>query len=86
MLKLEEWGERTKKVISFLNEIMNDNPKCHLHILQPWKGIYMLNNIVQGILGKKGCEAKASRGNTQNLNAPNKGTKPNGGENLKGNS
>ncbi len=51
---------------------MSDNPKCHLHNPQPWKGIYMLNNIIQGILGKKGCEGKGSQGNTQNLNALNR--------------
>jgi hypothetical protein len=45
----------------------------------------MLNNIIQSILEKKKCEGKGSQGNTQNLNAPNRGSKPNGHENLKGN-
>lgn len=45
----------------------------------------MLNNIVQGILEKKGCERKGSQGNTQNLNAPNRGVELDGGKNLKGN-
>jgi hypothetical protein len=66
-------GEKTKKVIKPLGEIMNENPKCHLHIPQPKKGIYLLNIIVQGILEKKGCEGKGSQRNTQKPNALNMG-------------
>jgi len=43
----------------------------------------MLNSIIQNILEKKRCEGEGSQGNTQNLNAPNRGSKPNGHENLK---
>jgi len=32
---------------------MNESFKCHLHIPQPKKGIYVLNIVIQNILGKK---------------------------------
>jgi hypothetical protein len=50
----------------------NENPKCHLHIPQPRKGIYVLNIIIQSILEKK-SEGKGPQRNTKNLNAPSKG-------------
>jgi hypothetical protein len=71
----QEWGARTKKVIKLLNKTMNECPKCHLHIPQPRKGIYVLNIIVQNILEKKGCEGKGSQRNIENLNALNRDTK-----------
>jgi hypothetical protein len=45
----------------------------------------VLNIIVQNILKKIGCEGNGPQRNTQNSNAPNKGTKPDGGKNLEGN-
>jgi hypothetical protein len=45
-LKNKKWGEKTKKVIRPLDEIMSENPKCHLHIPQPRNDIYVLNIIV----------------------------------------
>jgi hypothetical protein len=62
-----------KKVIRSLHETMNENTKCHLHIPQPRKGIYVMN-IIQNILEKR-CEGKGPQRNTQNLNAPSKGIK-----------
>jgi hypothetical protein len=64
-----------KKVIRSLHETMNENPKYHLHIPQPRKGIYVMNVIIQTILEKKRCEGKGPQRNTQNLNAPSRGTK-----------
>jgi len=52
---------------------MNENPKCHLHIPQSRKGIYVLNIIIQNILDKRRSEGKGPQGNTQNLNAPSRG-------------
>jgi hypothetical protein len=66
-------GEKINKVIRPLNKTMNENPKCHLHIPQLLKNIYMLNIIIQGILEKRRCERKGSKGNTQNPNAPSRG-------------
>jgi hypothetical protein len=40
VLKIQEWGERTKNLIRLLGKTMNENPKCHLQIPQPKKGIY----------------------------------------------
>jgi hypothetical protein len=54
MLKIQKLGEKTKKVIKPLGEAMSENPKCHLHIPQPRKGIYVLNIIIQNILDKRG--------------------------------
>jgi hypothetical protein len=62
-----------KKVIKPLCNTI-ENPKCHLHIPQPWKGIYVLNIIVQGLLETRKSEGKGPQRNTQNLNAPIKGT------------
>jgi hypothetical protein len=64
--------EKMKKVIKPLNKITSENPKCHLHIPQPTKGIYVLNIIIQNMMEKRGCEGKGSRRNTQNLNVPNR--------------
>jgi hypothetical protein len=46
-------GGKTKKIISTMGGTTNENPKCHLHILQHRKGTYVLNIIVQIILEKK---------------------------------
>jgi hypothetical protein len=67
--------EKMKKVIKPLSKITSENPKCHLHIPQPRKGIYVLNIIIQSIMEKRGCERKGSQRNTQNLNVPNRGIK-----------
>ncbi len=74
-MNIQEWGERTKKVIRPLCETMNENPKCHLHIPQPRKGIYVLNIIVQGLLEEKRSEGKGPQRNTQKPNVPIRGTK-----------
>jgi hypothetical protein len=63
-----------KKEIKHLCK-MSENPKCHLHIPQLRKGIYVLNIIVQGLLEKRKSEGKGPQRNTQNPNAPIKGTK-----------
>jgi hypothetical protein len=55
-----------------MGKTTNENPKCHLHIPQPKKGINVLNIIVESVLEKKKCERKGSQGNTQNPNAPNR--------------
>jgi hypothetical protein len=60
MLKIWEWGERTKKVIGPINETTNENPKCHLHISQLGKSINVLNIIIQSILKKRKCEGEGS--------------------------
>jgi hypothetical protein len=52
-LKIQEWGERIKKIIKPLCKIMSENPKCHLHIPQLKKGIYVLNIIIQSLLEKR---------------------------------
>jgi hypothetical protein len=41
-----------------LCKTMNENPKCHLHIPQPKKGIYVLNIIIQSLLEKRRNEGK----------------------------
>jgi hypothetical protein len=74
-LKIQEWGEKTKKVMKPLCETMNENPKCHLHIPQPKQSINVLNIIIQNLLEKKRSEGKGPQRNTQNLNALSKGTK-----------
>jgi len=68
-------GEKMKKVIKLLCETTSENPKCHLHIPQPRRGIYVLNIIVQGLLDKKRSEGKGPQRNTQNPNGPIRGTK-----------
>ncbi len=70
-MKIQEWGERMK--IRPLHETMSDNPKSHLHIPQPKKGIYVLNIIIHNILEKRTSDGKRPQRNTQNPNAPNKG-------------
>jgi hypothetical protein len=74
VLKIWERREITKKIIRPLSETTNENPKCHLHIPQSKKGIYVLNIIIQNILEKKRCEGKGLQRNTQNSNALNRGT------------
>jgi hypothetical protein len=64
---------------------MNENPKCHLHIPQPRKGIYVLNIVVQNISMEKKNEWKRPQRNTQNLNALIKVHKHDGGKNLESN-
>jgi len=54
---------------------MNENPKCHMHIPQSRKNIYMLNIIIQRILKKKRSEKKGHQKNTQNPNVAKRGTK-----------
>ncbi len=47
---------------------MNENPKCHLHIPQPRKGIYVLNIIVQNIsMGRKKMNKKDPKGTSKTL-------------------
>jgi hypothetical protein len=46
-------GEIMKKIIRLLCVTMSENPKCHLHIPQPMKGIYVLNIIIQNIMDKR---------------------------------
>jgi hypothetical protein len=43
------WG-KMENVIKLLGKTMNKSFKCHLHIRQPMKGVYVMNIIVQGIL------------------------------------
>jgi hypothetical protein len=38
--------EKVKKVIKPLSKITSENPKCHMHIPQPRKVIYVLNIII----------------------------------------
>jgi hypothetical protein len=57
-------------IIKPLNETMNENFKCHPHIPQLRKGIYVLNIIIQNLLEKRRSEGKGPRRNTQNPNAP----------------
>ncbi len=71
-LKIQEWGERMRKVIRPLHETTN-NPKSHLHIPQPKKGIYVLNIIIHNIMEKRTSDGKGPQRNTQNPNATNKG-------------
>jgi hypothetical protein len=69
-LKIQEWGGRTKIIIKPLNEIMNENFKCHPHIPQPRKGIYVLNIIIQNLFKKRRNEGKGLQRNTQNPMPP----------------
>jgi hypothetical protein len=51
-----EWGEgggREGRGKIIVNETTNENSKCHMHISQLKKGIYVLNIIVQNILKKR---------------------------------
>jgi hypothetical protein len=63
-------GERTKRVIKLLNETTSENSKCHLHIPQLLKNIYMLKVIVQGILEKRRCERNDLKGTHKTLMPP----------------
>ncbi len=47
-------------------EATSENPKCHMHIPQLKKGIYVLNIIIQNLLYKRN-EEKRPQKNTQNL-------------------
>ncbi len=58
-----------------MRETRNENPKCHLHIPQPRKGIYVLKIIVQNIMEKRKNERKGPQNNTQNPNALDRGAK-----------
>jgi hypothetical protein len=58
-----------------MRETRRENPKCHLHIPQLRKNIYVLNSIVQDILEKRKNERKGPQSNTQNPNALNRGAK-----------
>jgi len=49
---------------------MNENFKCHPHIPQPRKGIYVLNIIIQNLLKKRRNEGKGLQRNTQNPMPP----------------
>jgi hypothetical protein len=74
-LKSEEWGEKTKKIIRPLKKTTSENPKCHLHIPQSRKGIYVLNVIIQSLFKKRKNERKGPQRNTQNPNAPSRDIK-----------
>jgi hypothetical protein len=65
-------GEKMKNS-RLLCKTMNENPKCHMHIPQSRKNIYVLNIIIQSILEKKKNEKKGHQRNTQNPNVANKG-------------
>jgi hypothetical protein len=69
-----EVGEKMKN-LKLLCETTSENPKCHMHIPQSRKNIYVLNIIIQNIPEKKKNEKKGHQRNTQNPNATNKGTK-----------
>jgi hypothetical protein len=49
-----------KKVVMSLCETTSENYKCHLHIHQPRKCIYVLNIIVENILEKRKNEGKGT--------------------------
>jgi hypothetical protein len=57
-------GEIMKINKLFMHETMSENPKYHLHIPQPRKGIYVLNIIIQNILEKIRNEGKGPQSNT----------------------
>jgi hypothetical protein len=46
---------------------MSENPKSHLHIPQPRKGIYALNIIIHNILEKKQVMKKDPKGTPKTL-------------------
>jgi len=64
----------TKKVIKPLGETMNENFKCHLHIPQPRKGMYVMNIIGQCILEERIYKGKKIPREHQNVNTPNRNT------------
>jgi hypothetical protein len=66
-------GKIMKNIIRLLCVTTSENPECYLYIPQPTKGIYVLNIIIQNIMEKRRSEGKGPQGNTQNLNAPNRG-------------
>jgi hypothetical protein len=45
----------------------NENPKCHLHIPNLGKGIYVLNVIIQNILEKKKMNERDPKGTSKVL-------------------
>jgi hypothetical protein len=66
-LKIRKSRERTKKIIRPLHETMSQNPKSHLHIPQPRKGIYALNIIIHNVLEKKQVMKKDPKGTPKTL-------------------
>jgi hypothetical protein len=50
-----------------LFETISENSKCHLHIPQLRKGIYVLNIIIQNILEKKEMKEKDLEGTLKTL-------------------
>jgi len=62
-------GEKMKN-LKLLCKIMSENPKCHMHIPQFKKNIYVLNIIIQSILEKKGSEKKDTKGTPKTLMSP----------------
>jgi hypothetical protein len=67
-------GGKNKESNKASKRTMSENPKSHLHIPQFLKIIYLLNIIIQNTLEKRGCKGKGFLKNTQNPNAPNRGT------------
>jgi hypothetical protein len=65
-----EWGEKMKKVIKPLCKRTSENPKCHLHIPQPRKGIYVLNIIIQGLMEKRKMKKRDPKGTPKTLMLP----------------
>jgi hypothetical protein len=79
-------GGIMKKVIKFMGKTTNENLKCHLHIPHFRKGIYVLNIIIQIIIGKRRSEIKGPQGGTPKTLMPlTKVQKPDGSKNPKGN-
>jgi len=54
-------------------ERMNENFKCHPHIPQPRKGIYVLNIIIQNLLEKRRNEGKGTSKEHQKPYASSRG-------------
>ncbi len=74
-----------KKIIKYQRETMNENPKCHLHIPQPRKGIYVMNIIAQNIFEKRKNERKDPKGTPKILMPLAWVQKPNGSKNPESN-
>jgi hypothetical protein len=75
---------KNKKVIRPWAEIMNDNPKCHLHIPQFRKDIYVLN-IIKASKKKKDAKEKYLKGTPKTLMPPMGVQKPDESKNLENN-
>ncbi len=73
------------KNLKLLCDTTRENPKCHMHIPQSKKNIYVLNIIIQSILEKKKMKKKDTKGTPKTLMPPIGVQKPNGSKNLKGN-